>query len=124
MVLQSALVPSVTLRTHEGICQPRLVALHTNQRMSRILPLRMGSSFEADAELANTYWATWAEEEGITADGDFLPGEDMIQEELKRMFNLDIDDNRVAAKEGMDELQVRIASCMGTTSTVAGERPS
>ena len=67
----------------------------------------MGDSGESDAEMGNTYWAAWSEENGVSDDGQFPAGEDAIEKDLKRMFRLDeTNDNETFSSEGIDDVQV------------------
>jgi hypothetical protein len=94
-VLQAALIPS-TLSRHAQV-----VRLGTPMMQSA-----MGGAGEGDAEMGNTYWTTWAEEEGITSEGAFPPGEDVVEDDLKRMFSLDATDGGSISATEIDDMQV------------------
>ena len=66
----------------------------------------MGETGTNDAEMGNTFWAAWGEENGVSDSGEFPAGEDMIEKELKRMFSLDSTEDAFSANE-IDEIQVR-----------------
>ena len=68
------------------------------------LRMQMGETGAADAEMGNTYWASWAEDRGVSSDGAFPPGEDIVEKELKRMFSLDEDEERVKEQD-VDDMQ-------------------
>lgn len=82
--------------------------------------LRMQSSMGGlnDVELGNTYWAAWNEEQGITESG-FPAGDDMVEKDLKRMFNLNDADDGISENE-IDDLQV----CFPRIGTQHGEHPA
>ncbi|KAL3933708.1 MAG: hypothetical protein SGPRY_000167 [Prymnesium sp.] len=65
----------------------------------------MGESGVNDAEMGNTYWASWREEQGVSEDGQFPAGEDMVEKELKRMFNLDETSGSFSTQE-IDDVQL------------------
>ncbi|KAL1528751.1 hypothetical protein AB1Y20_010093 [Prymnesium parvum] len=64
----------------------------------------MGEAGLNDAELGNTYWAAWNEEQGITESG-FPAGDDIVEKDLKRMFNLNDADDGISENE-IDDLQL------------------
>ena len=66
----------------------------------------MGDSGESDAEMGNTYWSTWADEQGISSNGAFPPGEDAVEKELKRMFSLDSTDEGGISETEIDDMQL------------------
>lgn len=70
-----------------------------------------GSDLEANNEQGNTFWATLdgRDEDGISSDGMVPPGDDLIEEELKRVFSIDPDEEGLAGDSGfsdLDEVQV------------------
>ena len=69
-----------------------------------------GSDLEANNEQGNTFWATLdgRDEEGISSDGMVPPGDDLIEEDLKRVFSIDPEEEGLAGDSGfsdMDEVQ-------------------
>ena len=70
-----------------------------------------GSDLESNNEQGNTFWATLdgRSEDGISPDGMVPPGDDLIEADLKRVFNIDPDEEGMAGDSGfsdMDEIQV------------------
>jgi len=70
-----------------------------------------GSDLEANNEQGNTFWATLdgRDEDGISSDGMVPPGDDLIEEDLKRVFSIDPEEEGLAGDSGfsdMDEVQV------------------
>lgn len=70
-----------------------------------------GSDLEANNEQGNTFWATLdgRDKDGISSDGMVPPGDDLIEEDLKRVFSIDPDEEGLAGDSGfsdMDEMQV------------------
>lgn len=82
----------------------------------------MGESGVNDAEMGNTYWASWREEQGVSEDGQFPAGEDMVEKELKRMFNLDETTGSFSTQE-IDDVQVH-ASVMRSSEMTLISLPS
>merc|ERR1712185_483147 len=74
------------------------------------LPSSRGSELEASNELGNTFWATLdgRDEDGLSADGMLPPGDDLIEDELKRLFSIDPDEEGVGDSgfSDMDEFQL------------------
>lgn len=69
-----------------------------------------GSDLEASNEQGNTFWATLdgRHADGISPDGVMPPGDDLIEDDLKRVFSIDPDENGMggdSAFSDMDELQ-------------------
>ena len=70
-----------------------------------------GSDLEANNEQGNTFWATLdgRDKDGISSDGMVPPGDDLIEDDLKRVFSIDPDEEGLAGDSGfsdMDEMQV------------------
>ena len=78
--------------------------------LMQTLPSSGGSELEASNELGNTFWATLdgRDEDGLSADGMLPPGDDLIEDELKRLFSIDPDEEGVGDSgfSDMDEFQL------------------
>lgn len=55
-------------------------------------------------------------EDGLAPDGTFPPGEDLVEREMRRLFNVDGDDEEFAADE-IDELKVSAALALSASLT-------
>lgn len=55
-------------------------------------------------------------EDGLAPDGTFPPGEDLVEREMRRLFNVDGDDEEFAADE-LDELKVSAALALSASLT-------
>ena len=75
---------------------------------------RLGTSIQmegvvgGDADIGDTFFAAWdgKDEDGLGPDGAIPPGNDLVERELKRIFNVDSSPNGTFASDEMDELQL------------------
>mmetsp|Transcript_4864 Transcript_4864/g.14049 ORF Transcript_4864/g.14049 Transcript_4864/m.14049 type:complete len:132 (+) Transcript_4864:26-421(+) len=60
-----------------------------------------------EAEIGDTWFTSFDSkgEDGLAPDGTFPPGEDLVEREMRRLFNVDGDDEEFAADE-IDELKL------------------
>lgn len=77
----------------------------------RLQELPTGGTFlESSTEFGNTFWATLdgRDEEGISPDGMVPPGEDLVEQDLKRIFSIDPDEKGIGESgiSDMDEVQL------------------
>eukprot|EP00966_Prymnesium_polylepis_P071504 1661252-Prymnesium_polylepis.1 len=67
----------------------------------------MGDTGAKDAEMGNMFWAAWSEEHGVTDTGEFPAGEDAVEDELKRLFSIDLDDDfNSSSSSEIDDVKV------------------
>eukprot|EP00316_Scyphosphaera_apsteinii_P025783 CAMPEP_0119312128 /NCGR_PEP_ID=MMETSP1333-20130426/25124_1 /TAXON_ID=418940 /ORGANISM="Scyphosphaera apsteinii, Strain RCC1455" /LENGTH=134 /DNA_ID=CAMNT_0007316693 /DNA_START=60 /DNA_END=461 /DNA_ORIENTATION=- len=61
-----------------------------------------------DADIGDTWFAVWdgRDDDGISPEGTFPPGDDLLEREMKRMFNIDSSPNSSIASDEVAELQL------------------
>jgi len=77
----------------------------------RLLPsssVRMDGVTGGDADIGDTFFATWdgKTEDGLGPDGMIPPGNDLVERELKRIFNVDSSPNGTFTADEVDEVML------------------